>query len=259
MRLKERLKEPNGIVTFFGLGQFISPKWVELVGLHGGYDAVWLDHEHAGISTAQIEQAALAARAVGLDSFVRLYCTDYATIMRPLEAGAGGIMAAQVRSAQEVEQIVKCAKFYPRGCRGMGATGVDADYGALPAPTYLTRANAESFIAIQIEHYDAIHAIDEIAAVADVDLFFIGPFDLAQSYGLPGQVDHPQIMEAVERVARAAAWNQKPWGILPKDAAHARRCVELGCRCMLLGFDAWVLNAGMSAFSRRFEEFLPVK
>src|SRR5947209_19391341 len=115
-RLKAALA--SGAVTrVFGMGQLCHPKLVEIVGLQGGFDAVWLDQEHAGLTVEQIENAARAARAVGIDSFVRLTATDYATVMRPLEAGAGGIMAAQVRSAAEAANVVRWALFHPQGLR----------------------------------------------------------------------------------------------------------------------------------------------
>src|SRR5438270_724274 len=102
-RLKELLAEPGRLIKVFALGQLCSPKLVELVAWSGGFDAVWLDHEHAGLSTAQIEEAARAARGCGLDSFVRLAATDYATVMRVLEAGAGGLMASMVTGVRDVE------------------------------------------------------------------------------------------------------------------------------------------------------------
>ena len=80
------------------LGQLCSAKLVEIIAWQGGYDAVWFDQEHVGLTIPQIEEAARAARATGLASFVRLNATDYATVMRPLEAGAGGIMASMVKS-----------------------------------------------------------------------------------------------------------------------------------------------------------------
>src|SRR5271154_2838768 len=149
-RLKEALARGQ-LVKVFGLGQFCHPKLVELIGLAGGYDAVWLDQEHVGLSTEQIEQAALAARATGMDSFVRLTATDYATVMRPLEAGAGGVMAAQVRSAREAADVVRWAKFHPHGLRGVNGTGVDGRYGTMKMLDYLAKSNADTFVAIQIE------------------------------------------------------------------------------------------------------------
>src|SRR5262249_58991088 len=154
-RLKELLAQ-NKLTRVFGLGQLCHPKLVEIIGFQGGYDAVWLDQEHAGISIAQIEEATRAARSVGLDSFVRLAPTDYARVMRPLEAGAGGIMAAQVRSARQAEEVVRWAKFHPRGERGVNGGGCDGGYGSVPFPEYIRRANAATFIAIQIEHIGAL-------------------------------------------------------------------------------------------------------
>src|SRR5436305_946176 len=142
VRLKAKLARGE-LTRVFAVGQLCHPKIVEIVGLHGGFDAVWLDQEHSGLSLEQIENGARAARARGLDSFVRLAPTDYATVMRPLEAGSGGIMAAQVRSARQTEQVVQWAKFHPRGQRGINSTGCDGCYGTLPFTEYIRKANAE--------------------------------------------------------------------------------------------------------------------
>src|SRR5262249_9008374 len=139
-RLKGLLKQDR-VLKVFALGQFCSPKLVELVGFLGGFDAVWFDQEHVGLTLPQIEEAARAARAVGLDNFVRLPATDYAAVMRPLEAGAGGVMASMVRSVGEVENLLKWAKFHPRGMRGVNGTGADGRYGLTPVLDYFRIAN----------------------------------------------------------------------------------------------------------------------
>ena len=251
MRIKELLSQ-NKLVRVFGMGQLCHPKLVEIIGFEGGFDAVWLDHEHAGISMQQVEECSRAARAVGLDSFVRLNATDYASGMRPLEAGGGGVMAAQVRSAKEAADVVRWAKFHPLGLRGVNGSGVDGRYGTIPTPEYFTRANADTFIAIQIEHIDAVNDVEQIAAVKNVDVLFIGPADLGQSMGLVGQWDDPKIWECIERVARAAKKNNIHWAILPRNAAYAQRCLDLGCRMLSIGFDTWVIQRGLKAFQTEF-------
>jgi 2-keto-3-deoxy-L-rhamnonate aldolase RhmA len=251
-RLKDALTQGK-MTRVFGIGQVMHPKIVEIIGLHGGYDAVWLDQEHAGLSIAQIEHACLAARSVGLDSFVRLTATDYATVMRPLEAGAGGIMAAQVKSAAEAEQVVHWAKFHPRGLRGVNGSGVDGRFATMPMPEYMQKANAETFIAIQIEHYGAVEDVEKIAAIPDVDVLFIGPADLGQSMGLVGDWDHPRIWQAIERVARAAKVSGIHWAILPRTAPYAKRCVDLGCKMLSVGLDVWAVQRGLKAFLAEFD------
>jgi 2-dehydro-3-deoxyglucarate aldolase/4-hydroxy-2-oxoheptanedioate aldolase len=252
--LKSLLKQ-NRLLRVFALGQLCHPKLVELIAWQGGFDAVWLDQEHCGLTIPQIEEAARAARAAGIDSFVRLTATDYATVMRPLEAGAGGIMAAMVRSARQAEEILSWAKFAPRGRRGVNGTGVDGRYGTYPGREYFARANAESVVAIQIEHIDAVEEVEQIAALPDLDFLFVGPADLSQSMGLSGEWEHPRVWAAVERVAKAARANNVPWAILPGNAAHARRCVEMGCRILSIGIDVWFVGKGVRVFKDDYAEF----
>lgn len=253
-RLKARLKQGR-VVRVFLLGQLCLPKLIEMVAWQGGFDAVWFDQEHTGLTTPQIEDAARAARAADIDCFVRLPATDYAAVMRPLEAGAGGVMASMVRSAREVENLLAWTKFQPRGFRGVNGSGVDGRYGGYPAGDYYRRANAETFVAVQIEHADAVEEVERIAAVPDLDLLFIGPADLSQSMGIPGEWEHPRMWHAVERVAKAARANNVPWAILPRDAGHARRCVELGCRMLSLGIDTRAFCKGIKAEQNDFQEF----
>lgn len=244
--LKKLLAEGR-LIRVFAVGQLCDPKLIEIVGLHGGFDAVWLDQEHAGLGIQQIEHATRAARGVNLDTFVRLAPTDYATVMQPLEAGAGGIMAAQVRSVRQAEEIVSWAKFSPLGMRGLNSCGVDGRYGTMPFADYLPRANAETFLAIQIEHGDAVEVVEQLAAIKGIDLLFIGPADLSQSLGVPGEVEHPRVWQAIERVALAARKHETPWAILPRDLAYAQRCLDLGCRMLSLGIDVWAVQKGLKA------------
>ncbi len=251
-RLKQLLRE-NKLVRVFGLGQICHPKIIDIIGMQGGYDAVWLDQEHAGLTLPQIEHACLAARATGIESFVRLAPTDYATVMRPLEAGAGGIMAAQVKSAAEAEQVMHWAKFYPRGMRGVNGSGVDGRYATVPMNDYMQRANDDTFVAIQIEHIDAVNEVEAIAALKDVDVLFVGPADLGQSMGIVGDWEHPLVWQAIERVAKAAAAARIQWAILPRNAAYAKRCVDLGCKMLSVGLDVWAVQRGLKAFLAEFE------
>jgi 2-keto-3-deoxy-L-rhamnonate aldolase RhmA len=250
-RLKQALGQGR-VTRVFGVGQLYHPKLIEIIGLQGGFDAVWLDQEHAGLTIEQIEHAARAARVAGLDSFVRLTATDYATVMRPLEAGAGGVMAAQVRSAAEAANVVRWAKFHPEGLRGVNGTGVDGRYGTLPLAEYFRQANAATFVAIQIEHVDAVEEVEKIAAISGVDVLFIGPADLSQSMGLPADWEHARVWQAIERVARAAAARGVHWAILPPSAAYAQRCVDLGCCMLSLGLDVWAVQRGLKAFQHEF-------
>lgn len=255
-RIKELLAQGE-VVRLFGVGQLVSPKLIEIVGEHGGFDGLWLDQEHAGLTMKEIEWATLAARAHGMDHFVRLPATDYAAIMRPLEAGAGGVMVSMVRSAAEAEQAVRWAKFWPRGERGLNGGNRDGRFGLTPIPDYVARANAETFVGIQIETAGALASAAEIARVPDVDLLFVGPADISQVLGVPGDFENPRCLEAIEGIARACAEAGKPWGIVPRGPEYAARMRGWGCRMFVLGFDIHAVHAGIRAAKQRYAAFYP--
>ena len=96
--IKQRLAR-NELVMSAAVGRVLHHNFVQMIGLSGSFHAVWFDQEHVGLTVEQLEVATLAARSVGLDNFVRVAPTDYATVTRCLEAGGGGVMAAQIFTA----------------------------------------------------------------------------------------------------------------------------------------------------------------
>ena len=255
-RIKEILAA-GGTVRLFGLGQLLSPKLVEIVGEHGGFDALWLDAEHAGLTMKDIEVATMAARCYGMDSFVRQPATDYAAVMRSLEAGAGGVMISMVQHPEQAEQALRWAKFWPRGERGLNGGNRDGRFGLTPLAEYTARANAETFVGIQIETKGAIAAVAELAAIPDVDLLFVGPADISQVLGVPGDFENPRCLDTIERIAAACRAAGKPWGIVPRGAEYAARMAAWGCRMFVLGFDIHAVHAGIRAAKERYAAFYP--
>jgi 4-hydroxy-2-oxoheptanedioate aldolase len=245
------------IIRVFCTGRLVHPVTIQLFGLAGGYDGFWLDAEHAGISTEQITMGALVGKACGLGSFLRLPVTHYAAVTQALESGVDGVMAAQVGSAAEAEKFVTWAKFAPRGMRGLNTQGADAHFTHKTQAELAHDANRDHFVAIQIETLGALEEVDQIAAIEDVDLLFVGPADLSQALGVLGQPDHEKVWNAIERVANACRKHGKAWGIVPAGPKHADRCVELGCRMLTFGSDVMALRLGVQAVQNLFASQFP--
>lgn len=248
---KERLANQE-LVRVFGLSRVVHPIVIEMFGLAGGYHGFWLDHEHSANSTEQIMMTSLAARANHFDSFVRIPPTGYWQVTQCLEAGAGGVMAAQIHSAAQAEQFVSWAKFAPLGSRGLNATGCDANYTHKPPAQFVEDSNRSTFVAIQIETLGALQDADAIAALPGVDLLFIGPADLSLCLGVTGQFHHARLWEAIEQVANACRRHGKHWGAVTPDPKFADRAVEQGCRMPTIGNDIWILRRGVEAMKTAF-------
>jgi 2-dehydro-3-deoxyglucarate aldolase/4-hydroxy-2-oxoheptanedioate aldolase len=254
---KDRLSAGE-LVRLFALGRVVHPVVIEMFGLGGKYHGFWLDQEHAQISTEQIVIASLAGRANGFDCFVRVPPTGYWQVTQCLEAGAGGVMGAQIHSADQAREFVSWAKFSPAGTRGLNLSGRDAEYTHKSPAQFVEDANRDSFVAIQIETLGSVQDVDDIAAMDGVDLLFVGPADLSLAMGVVGQFQHDKLWEAIAKVADACRKNGKAWGCVAPNPEFADRAVENGCQMPTMGSDVLSMRRGIeqlqAAFKNQFRD-----
>jgi 2-dehydro-3-deoxyglucarate aldolase/4-hydroxy-2-oxoheptanedioate aldolase len=243
------------VLMVAAVGRIVHHNLLQMLGVHGGFQAVWFDLEHMDYPTEKLEIGTLACRAMGMDSFVRLAPTDYASVTRALEAGAGGVMAAQIRTAAEAEQFVQWSKFSPRGCRGLNTAGWDAKFATIPATKFAEQANRDTFVAIQIETAEALEDVDAIAAIDGVDLIFLGPADMSQNLGVIGDFMNPKCLAAIDRISAACQKAKKPWGVVPVNPDYAAMCVEKGCRMLSATNDVRLINAGIESVKKSYGKF----
>jgi 2-dehydro-3-deoxyglucarate aldolase/4-hydroxy-2-oxoheptanedioate aldolase len=245
-------------VRVMSLGAFAQPKLVEIAAHHQMVHGFWIDQEHAAVSHQQLELLLLACRATGLDAFARVPPVDYATIMRPMEAGCCGIMAAQIRTMEQVQQVVAWSKYPPEGVRGLFMGNAECNYGKADAAMHVAAANRRRWLAIQIETAEAVELVEKIAANDGVDHLFVGPADLACTLGVPGDVMHQRCLAALEQVAAAAERNGKTWGALSRSLDHIRVCRDLGCRLFSVYGDLDVIHRGIASMRGDLDDLLPV-
>jgi 2-dehydro-3-deoxyglucarate aldolase/4-hydroxy-2-oxoheptanedioate aldolase len=253
-RFKDRLAR-NELTLVLGVGRIAHRNLLQIVGIQGGFHGLWFDHEHVGLSIEDLEVGTLAARSVGLDNFVRIAPTDYALVTKCLEAGGGGVMAAQIFSANQAEEFVRWAKFHPRGWRGLNTGGWDARYSSIPIKEFCEKSNRESLVAIQIETASSVTECDKIAAIDGVDLLFVGPSDLSQSLGVTGDFFNPKCIEAIDKVAAACKAHGKHWGAVSISPKHAEMLLEKGCKMLSPASDVRLVNAGMQAIKAEYSRF----
>jgi 2-keto-3-deoxy-L-rhamnonate aldolase RhmA len=242
----------SDLLRVFAISRLAEPIVIEMFGLAGGYHGFWLDAEHVMMTPEKVGACGLAARAAGLNWFVRMPMEGYWQVARYLELGAGGVMAAQVRTVEEARQFTSWCKFPPAGVRGLNTGGVDAKYTYRTPAELVEFGDNNTFVAIQIETAEAAQCAEEIATVPGVDLLFIGPSDLSCTLGVTGQFHSDQLWQAIERVAAACDNTGKHWGCAVPDAAFAKRAVALGCRMPTLGGDIIAVRRGVETLQATF-------
>ncbi len=253
---KERLANDEQL-HLFAVGRLPHPVLIDMFGLAGGYDGFWIDNEHASMTSDQLVTATIAARANNFDTFVRVPPVGYWLVTQCLEAGAGGVMGAQVQSADHAREFLSWCKFAPEGVRGMNMGGRDANYSYLPPAEFAKEANEKHLVGIQIETPGAVQDVDEIASIEGVDMLFVGPVDLSLSLGVVGQFHHEKLWEAIDQVAAACAKHGKNWGCVAPDPKFADRAIEAGCRMPTLGNDVACLRRGVETLRSSFANQFP--
>ena len=252
--IKERLAADE-LVTTIGVGRVMHRNLLQIIGIQGGFHSMWFDHEHVGFSIEQLEVGTMACRSQGMDCFVRIAPTDYALVTKCLEAGGGGVMAAQIFSAEQAEEFVRWSKFAPRGTRGLNTGGWDAQFTSIPVGEFCEKSNRESFVAIQIETAQSVEECEEIAAIDGVDLLFVGPSDLSQSLGVTGDFMNPKCLAAIDRVAAACKTHGKHWGAVCVNPEHADMMIEKGCRMLSPTSDVKLVTSGMQAVKQEYGKY----
>lgn len=189
----------------FVYGPFIEtvdPAFIEVSG-YSGFDFVIIDAEHGPAGLSQVQNLISAAILTNIIPIVRTGNASDTAIHQPLDLGALGVQIPQVSTAQMVKDCVKSARFYPDGERGLCRFVRAANYSSLARDVYFKKAN-EGLVIIQLEGKDVLDDLDNILKVEGVDIFFIGPYDLSQSLGVPGQVTHPKVIETINGIVKRA-------------------------------------------------------
>jgi 4-hydroxy-2-oxoheptanedioate aldolase len=219
------------------------------VGALLGFDFTYLDAEHGTISPRECEDLVRAADCRQSPTICRVGTSDPQVMLRYLDTGIAGIQLPHMRTAADVERAVRAVRFHPHGERGL-AGGRWADFGLRdPLPRSVARANDELLLIAQIEDLDAVERLDELVAVPGVDVWFVGPSDLSQAAGHPGQQDHPDVRALVEGTIKKLRDKEKIVGSAAAQPEAANRFFELGVQYVQINVPR-LFVAGAQAFLR---------
>jgi 4-hydroxy-2-oxoheptanedioate aldolase len=175
----------------------------------------------------------------GVTPIVRVPNDYPSTILRYLDTGAQGLHVPCVESASNAQTVIRSVKYYPLGTRGLAGVRAAA-YGQEPLSEYVRSANAETLVALHIETAAAIERLPEILAVDGIDVIFVGPMDLSNSLGVPGEIEHAKVQAAIDRIVGTVAKSATALGIVVGDAQSARAWNQRGARYIAIGFEALI-------------------
>lgn len=227
--------------TFIGTASPISAE----VCAASGVDWVLLDLEHGAGGEEQVRDVVPAAGSYGVPTVVRVEAAERIRIGRALDSGAAGIMLPRMDSAAEVRAALTHLRYPPAGDRGVATYNRACRFGLDPAA--LDRADAETLGVVQVESAAAVAAADDVAALDAVDVLFVGPRDLSHDLGVPGDLNAPAYVKALDAVLAAARRHGKAGGMLVPDGAAAATRLAQGWSFLAIGSDSTLLAATVRA------------
>ena len=236
--------------------EFFTPGLCETLAAAGA-DFVFLDMEHSGAGIDTIKAQCIFARGAGITPLVRVPAHDNGQWMaRVLDGGAQGVIVPDVGTGTRAEAIVKACRFPPLGSRSVMGLGPALGYEAVPLAELNPRLNAETAVIVMLETAEGIENADAIASVEGIDCLLIGSGDLTTDYGIPGQVDHPKLRAAYERVAEACKKHGRILGVggIRHNVSLQGELVRLGARFVIAGTDTNYVLAGAKADTAALRE-----
>ena len=224
--LKARLR--NGEVLLGPLLFELATPGLAAVLADVGFDFLLFDLEHAPFDAPTVARTMLSAGQAGLGSIVKLPDLERSAVQRYLDYGAAGIQAPHVESAEELARLVRWSRYPPVGERGqvfgLGNTG----FRVVDPSSHVTEANEQILLIPMIETRRGVEQVEAILDAGGADVVFIGTGDLSSSYGVPGQMTHPIVLEAAERVVAACRERDIAVAINAEEPETAARWIDRG-------------------------------
>jgi len=208
-----------------------------------GFDWLTIDMEHSAITLYQAQQLIQIVELCDVTPLVRVGENNPNLIKRVMDAGAHGVIVPMVNNKDDAIRAVNAVKYPPKGTRGVGLARAQG-YG-LEFEKYRKWVNKESIVIIQIEHIEAVDNLEEILSVQDIDGFIVGPYDLSASMGIPGEFEHPQVIEVLNRIMEVSQNYNVVLGfhVIPPDAEEVLKKINEGYRFIGFSLDTLFLGA----------------
>lgn len=241
--VKQKLR--NGGVSIGTMMFEFNTTGIGRIAANAGAEFALYDMEHSGWSIETIRLLIATTPKSQMIPIVRIPATEYHFVANVLDMGAMGVMIPMCESADQARLLVRSAKYPPVGRRGAAFSIAHDDYRSGSIPEIVQSANDETLLIAQIETAQGLNNVEEIAAVPGIDALWIGLYDLTGSLGVPGQMTHPDVLAATDRVFAACQTHRKTPAVLVTSIAEGEFQLQRGFKLIAYGGDLWLYQAAL--------------
>lgn len=209
-----------------------------------GLDYVLVDFEHSPVSVESAQKMVMAAHAQQKYAVSRVGKLEEVEILRALDINSDGIIVPHIESLDDVNKVVSFVKYYPEGNRGYSPYTYAGGYCV--QKDYTKNANGNILLGIIIESQKGVDNLDEILSSPDLDLVYLGAYDISISLGLAGQISHPKVVEVlnycIEKIVKAG----KIAGAMYHTQAEYEQFKKQGVNFLVYKVDSLIINEGLA-------------
>lgn len=252
--VNEFKKALNTGKTQFGIWSCLASEMVTEVLATTDIDWICIDGEHSPNGLTEMRRQLLSIEGSGTQAIVRVASGEDWMIKQALDIGAQTILVPMVETAKQAEQLVRAVNYPPHGIRGVGSLGARASgFGSIP--DYLTTADAQVCLIVQVENKIGVQNVDDILAVEGIDAVFIGPSDLSADMGFIGQAGAPEVQKVVNDTLEKIIASDKAAGILTFDMGLVEQQVKMGVDFIAVSMDVPMLTSSAKTLVSKVKSF----
>jgi len=232
--LKQRIREQDLL-----LGGFVFSVDASMPEIYAsaGFDFIIIDTEHGLCDLTAAVNHIRAAKAAGIHAAVRVGPADLHNIPRLLDAGCEACFIPHLGHHDSSREALRSMRYHPMGERPT-CTGVSAaNYGLADFGGVVSASNRDVLSVGMVEDRECVDAIDEILARKEVDWLMPGPADLSSSLGVHGQVRHPTVLAAVDKILASARKHDIPVGMYVNTPQELPEWKAKGAKFIILSID----------------------
>jgi 4-hydroxy-2-oxoheptanedioate aldolase len=248
---KQRLQKGEAV---FGIWCIIPSGVVMNIIASAGFDFVIIDMEHGPAGFQAVEEMVRAAQSEGVSPLIRIGQINEEYILKALDIGAEGILTAHIGSKEEAFEAVSLSKYHPLGKRGFSPYTRAGGYSGGDIVRHCGLQNDRSVAGVLVEGASGVANFEDILSTPNLDLVYVGAYDLSQSLGVPGQVEHPQVRQTMETcMAKARSKGIAAGGYVAKNLDDIRWMLGIGMQFITYLPDCALFHSACKAAVAHFE------
>ena len=167
-------------------------------------------------------------------------------ILHALEVGSQSLLISHVTSHREVEKIINASRYHPEGNRGMSLFTRNHSYSDENFEMKMKHINSQMFTGVLVEGSEGINNLEKICSVENLDMVYLGIYDLSQVLDVPGDVRNQKVVRLIKDLVKMIESKGLIAGSVAPDKEYLKLLVDLKFKFISYRADSAIIYDGFN-------------